>query len=90
LKIIHADRQHRQADEPVANERTDEQPTVRRTQPVAEHQVNREHREQERYGVNRDRGQIFTEHHVHVARRQREQEFIRVLPPFLGPDGHRD
>ena len=86
----HADREHRQADEPVADVGADEQADVGRAQAVAEHQVNREHREQQRDRVNRHGRQVLAEHDVEVAGRQREQQLVGVLPALFGPDAHRD
>ena len=45
---------------------------------------------EERDGEDRSRGQVFSQHHVPVAGRHGQQQFVGPLPPLLGPDAHGD
>ena len=74
----HADRDHRRADEPVADIRASEQPRVGIPQAVPEHQKDGEGGEQERDGKNRHTCQVLAQDNVEIAGRDGQQQFIRA------------
>ncbi len=85
----HTDAQHRQAHDPVAEIRGQQQAQVRIAQ-VIEHQEIRDERESQRRGVDGHGSQVFAQHDVEIAGRYGQQQLVGALPAFIRPDAHRD
>ncbi len=86
----HADRQHRQADDPVADvvrRETANKSGLPSTRSISKLQISENN---QRDGEDATAGQVLAQHHVEIAGRNRQQQFVGPLPPLVGPDAHRD
>ena len=83
----HAHRQHRRAEEPVAEIVRRDQPDVRHAQTDEDGDVGQRETQCDR--EDRQRRQVLADDDVDITRRQRQQEFVGAALPFLGPDAHR-
>ncbi len=95
----HADGQHRQPHQPVADVRPQEQTDVElrhhgegglRAGQIVQHQVVAEHGEQQRNAENAHRRQILAQHDVEIGGGDGQQQFVGPLFPLVRPDAHRD
>ena len=74
----HADREHRQPQQPVADVRADKKAPVGTAQEFQHHEV-ADRRDQQGDRVDRHGGQVLSQHDVEVGRRNGEQQFVGPL-----------
>ena len=83
----HRDGQHRGAEKQVTKVRRDHEADIG----LAEHGEH-DHvaqREEQRDRVDAERGEVLAQHDLKLRRRQREEQFVRAMPPLVGPRAHR-
>ena len=85
----HADRQHGQPDQPVAEIGGNEKSRVGITQ-KSQHPVVADQGEQQRHAVDGQGSQVLAEHNVEVAGRESQQQLVGSLVPLLRPNAHRN
>ena len=85
----HADGQHGQPHQPVAEIGSQEESPVGIAQHLQDGVV-ADQREQQRDGVDGHGGQVLAQHDVEVAGRDGQQQLVGALVALLGPDAHGD